>query len=65
MGYNRSAGEFDFYRTHNGDVEFVHSVGGQRSSWYKIVPGEYAPGVYTDLLCYDRNAGYARFYRIQ
>lgn len=61
--YDSSAGEIQFYRTDDGQIQALHDIGNQRDSWYGIVPGQFAPGVYTDLLFHDQDAGLAELYR--
>jgi len=52
-----------FYTTDgSGSIIRLSGYGNWRDSWYTIVPGDFGGNGRTDLLFYDRNAGYGEFY---
>jgi hypothetical protein len=46
----------------SGGITRLRGYSNWRSSWYTIVPGDFGGDGHTDLLFYDRSAGYGEFY---
>ena len=53
----------EFYAANgSGGVAMLRGHGNWRDTWHSIVPGDFGGGSHTDLLLYDRSAGYGEFY---
>jgi hypothetical protein len=53
----------EFYSTNGaGNISRLRGHSNWRGSWSLIVPGQFGGDGHTDLLFYDRGAGYAEFY---